>query len=56
IGTIGGEPQAGRRTPGSIALALAGAAQGAQVLRVHDVWDTRQALALWQSVTIGDGA
>lgn len=54
IGTIGGEAEASRRAPGSVALALAGVAQGAQVLRVHDVWETRQALALWRSVTEGD--
>jgi dihydropteroate synthase len=36
------------RLPGSIAAALVGAAQGAQILRVHDVTATRQALALWQ--------
>ncbi|SEM96078.1 Dihydropteroate synthase [Gemmobacter aquatilis] len=51
IGTIGGEADAARRAPGSVAVALAGVAQGAQVLRVHDVWETRQALALWRSVT-----
>lgn len=56
IGTIGGEADAARRTPGSVAVALAGVAQGAQVLRVHDVWETRQALALWRSVTVGEGA
>ncbi len=55
IGTIGGEDQAARRAPGSLAVALAGVAQGAHILRVHDVWETRQALALWRSVT-GDGA
>ena len=50
IGTIGGEEQADRRMPGSVAVALAGAAQGPQVLRVHDVAETRQALRLWQAV------
>ncbi|WP_151720106.1 dihydropteroate synthase [Gemmobacter serpentinus] len=54
IGTLGAESDATRRTPGSVAVALAGVAQGAQVLRVHDVWETRQALALWRSVTVGD--
>ena len=53
IGTIGGEAEASRRAPGSVAVALAGVAQGAQVLRVHDVWETRQALSLWRSVTVG---
>ncbi|NCO17700.1 MAG: dihydropteroate synthase, partial [Alphaproteobacteria bacterium] len=37
-----------------LAVALAAVAQGVQVLRVHDVADTRQALALWQAVTAGD--
>jgi dihydropteroate synthase len=55
IGTLGGESEAARRTPGSVAVALAGVAQGAQILRVHDVWETRQALTLWRSVT-GEGA
>jgi len=38
------------RLPGSIAAALIGAAQGVQILRVHDVAATRQALALWEAV------
>ncbi len=50
IGTIGAEPVADRRLPGSLAVALAGAAQGAQILRVHDVPETRQALALWAAM------
>lgn len=55
IGTIGGEDQADRRMPGSVAVALAGVAQGAQVLRVHEVAETRQALRLWQAVNGVDG-
>ena len=50
IGTIGREEVAEARIPGSVAVALAGVAQGAQVLRVHDVAETRQALRLWQAV------
>ena len=50
IGTIGRQEVAERRVPGSLAVALAGVAQGAQVLRVHDVAETRQALLLWQAV------
>ncbi len=34
------------RLPGSLASALVAVAQGAQILRVHDVAETRQALAL----------
>ncbi|MBA4351540.1 MAG: dihydropteroate synthase [Rhodobacter sp.] len=50
IGTIGREDVAEARMPGSVAVALAGVAQGAQMLRVHDVAETRQALRLWQAV------
>ena len=50
IGAIGQESVAERRVAGSVAVALAGVAQGAQVLRVHDVVETRQALRLWQAV------
>lgn len=35
------------RLPGSLAMALAGASAGVQILRVHDVAETVQALALW---------
>jgi len=54
IGTIGAESEAAKRMPGSLAVALAGVAQGAQIIRVHDVAETRQALSLWQAVTSGD--
>jgi dihydropteroate synthase len=37
------------RLPGSIAAALLGAGQGVQVLRVHDVAATRQALTVWDA-------
>ncbi|TCP43210.1 dihydropteroate synthase [Rhodovulum marinum] len=46
IGALGHEPQADRRGPGSVAVALAGIAQGVQILRVHDVAETRQAMRL----------
>lgn len=49
IGTIGGAEQADRRAPGSIALGLEAVRQGVQMLRVHDIMETRQALALWQA-------
>ncbi|MFK7939086.1 MAG: dihydropteroate synthase [Roseovarius sp.] len=51
IGTIGGEPEAGKRVHGSVAVALAGVAQGIQMLRVHDVSETAEALALWRAST-----
>ena len=53
IGTIGGTEEARNRAPGSIAVALAGVAQGVQMLRVHDVAETAEALRLWQAATLG---
>jgi dihydropteroate synthase len=53
IGTISGVEEAQRRLPGSLAVALAGVAQGVQMIRVHDVPETRQALSLWQAATKG---
>jgi dihydropteroate synthase len=53
IGTLSGVEEAARRMPGSIAAALAGAARGASVLRVHDVAETVQALAVWRACVAG---
>jgi dihydropteroate synthase len=50
IGDIGQAPQADTRAPGSIAVGLAGLAQGVQMLRVHDVAETAQALRLWKAL------
>lgn len=50
IGAIAGEPVAARRAPGSAAIGLWGVAQGMQMLRVHDIRDHQQALALWQAL------
>ncbi|WP_170324544.1 dihydropteroate synthase [Ruegeria arenilitoris] len=50
IGQIGQEPRKDARAPGSIAVALAGLSQGVQILRVHDVPETAQALRLWAAV------
>lgn len=55
IGTIGDAPDAGDRMPGSVALALAGIAQGVQIVRVHDMKETKQAVALWMAA-IGAGS
>jgi dihydropteroate synthase len=49
IGDITGAGVA-ERLPGSLAVALAAVAQGVELLRVHDVAATRQALAVWQAV------
>jgi len=46
IGTLSGEKDAARRAPGSVAVALHGARQGVDILRVHDVRETVQALAV----------
>ncbi|MGY6534058.1 MAG: dihydropteroate synthase [Pararhodobacter sp.] len=52
IGTLSGVTTAGARMPGSLAVALAAAGQGAQIIRVHDVAETVQALALWRALTL----
>jgi dihydropteroate synthase len=57
IGTYGGGPAATRadlRGPGTVAVTLAGTAQGVQIHRVHDIVETKQALRLWQAVTFGE--
>ncbi len=50
IGTIGGENDALRRFPGSIAVGLEVLRQGVQFIRVHDIAQTRQAIALWRAM------
>lgn len=54
IGTIANVPEAERRNSGSITVALEALRHGAQVIRVHDVAETRQALALWWAL-VGPG-
>lgn len=44
-----GEPPEAR-LPGSLAAALFAVQQGVQILRVHDVAETRQALAIWRAI------
>jgi dihydropteroate synthase len=50
IGVLAGVGEAHRRTPGSVAAGLTGLAHGAQILRVHDVAETRQALEVWRAI------
>ena len=50
IGALSGEAPADRRLAGSIALALKAVDQGAQLLRVHDVPETVQALRVWRGL------
>lgn len=44
---------AGGRLPGTLAANLAGLDAGYQVLRVHDVAETAQALAIWRAMRAG---
>ena len=53
IGKLTGEKVAGERVMGSVGAALAGVAQGAQLLRVHDVKATREALTVWEAASCG---
>ena len=54
IGTIGGGALATDRTAGSVAVALHGARQGVQILRVHDTFETKQALDLEWAINGAD--
>lgn len=44
------------RVPGSIAAALNAVSQGVQIVRVHDVAETRQAVAVWEAAEAGSEA
>jgi dihydropteroate synthase len=50
VGALSGEADVSQRLGGSITLALKGAAQGVQILRVHDVFETVQALRVWRGL------
>ncbi|HEX6957600.1 MAG TPA: dihydropteroate synthase [Ferrovibrio sp.] len=50
IGALTGEADPARRLAGSIAAALYAVEQGAQILRVHDVAETVQALRVWRRI------
>jgi len=50
IGALSGEAPADRRLGGSIAFALKAVEQGVQVVRVHDVFETVQALRVWRGL------
>jgi dihydropteroate synthase len=50
IGALSGEAPTDRRLGGSIAFALKAAEQGVQILRVHDVPETVQALRIWRGL------
>ena len=50
IGALSNEAPADQRLGGSIAFALKAVEQGAQVVRVHDVPETVQALRIWRGL------
>ncbi|MEO0357885.1 MAG: dihydropteroate synthase [Pseudomonadota bacterium] len=54
IGTLTGVENAGDRVHGSVAVALAAIAQGAQIVRVHDVAATKQAITMWMAIQNGE--
>jgi dihydropteroate synthase len=53
IGRLSRKESAKQRVAGSLAAGLAGLDRGVQILRVHDVAETRQALAIWQALAGG---
>jgi len=50
IGALSAEAPADKRLGGSIAFALKAAEQGAQIVRVHDVFESVQALRIWRGM------
>lgn len=56
IGLYGGAPDTDDRLPGSLAAGLAAVAAGAAILRVHDVAETVQALAVWRAIASAGAA
>lgn len=50
LGAAAGGVPVGERLPGSLAAACWAAQAGAQIVRVHDVAATRQALAVWDAI------
>jgi len=50
IGALSGEAPTDQRLAGSIAFALKAVEQGAQIVRVHDVFETVQALRVWRGM------
>jgi dihydropteroate synthase len=50
VGALSGEASVDKRLGGSIAFALKAAEQGAQIVRVHDVFESVQALRIWRGM------
>ncbi|MEJ2227371.1 MAG: dihydropteroate synthase [Alphaproteobacteria bacterium] len=55
IGSITGKRDPKERLAGSLGVAIAGASAGAQIVRVHDVDETTQALDVWRASVTGHG-
>lgn len=53
IGTLTGVPDASKRVIGSVSAALHAVSQGAQIVRVHDVAATREALTVYMASMSG---
>jgi dihydropteroate synthase len=59
IGAVGGGEAANvadQRGPGTLAVTHIGLQQGVQIHRLHDMVAAKQALRLWQAVTLGEEA
>ena len=56
IGKISGEQDPKKRLPGSIAAALYALEKGADIIRVHDVTETYQALEVYAGIVSAPGA
>jgi dihydropteroate synthase len=50
IGALSGEAPADKRLGGSVAFAMKAMEQGAQLIRVHDVFETVQAIRVWRGL------
>ena len=50
IARLGGGPDPKHRLPGTLPAGLSGLDKGVQILRVHDVAETAQSLAVWQAL------
>jgi dihydropteroate synthase len=53
VGSITGEGDPKRRLAGSVGAALAAVGQGVQMVRVHDVLETRQSIHSWRAAVEG---
>ena len=56
LGKLTGVKEAGDRVMGSVGAALSAVGQGAQIVRVHEVKATREALVVWEACNRGGAA